>query len=89
MLVAAVMGMPPAQRLEPTAGFFQLGMDSMMSVLLQRALVETLSEPLPTTIVFDYPSVEALTNYLATTLPELAEATDLAGAGQVSLPGKG
>ncbi|MCU1694438.1 MAG: Phenolpthiocerol synthesis type-I polyketide synthase ppsC, partial [Mycobacterium sp.] len=66
MLVAAVMGLPPSQSLNPTADFFELGMDSLMNVLLQRALTETLGEVLPQSIVFDYPTVEELADYLVT-----------------------
>jgi phthiocerol/phenolphthiocerol synthesis type-I polyketide synthase B len=75
-LVAAVMGLASPHLLDPTAGFFQMGMDSLMSVTLQRALTETLGEVLPASVVFDYPTVEVLVGYLATILPELIEATD-------------
>jgi phthiocerol/phenolphthiocerol synthesis type-I polyketide synthase B len=37
-----------------------------MSVILQRALAETLGELLPQSVVFDYPTVEALADYVAT-----------------------
>jgi acyl transferase domain-containing protein len=66
VLVAAVMGLPSAQSLNPSTDFFDLGMDSLMSVILQRALAETLGELLPQTIVFDYPTVELLAGHLAT-----------------------
>ncbi|HXO56915.1 MAG TPA: acyl carrier protein, partial [Mycobacterium sp.] len=59
-----------------TAGFFQSGMDSLMSVTLQRALSDSLGETLPASVVFDYPTVEALSDYLASILPEVAEATE-------------
>ncbi|AWY74064.1 polyketide synthase [Mycobacterium tuberculosis] len=72
-LAATVMGMPPTEPLDPSAGFFQLGMDSLMSVTLQRALSESLGEFLPASLVFDYPTVYSLTDYLATVLPELLE----------------
>ena len=72
-LVASVMGLASPQLLDPSAGFFQFGMDSLMSVTLQRALVESLGEALPASVVFDYPTVEALVDYLATILPELIE----------------
>ena len=73
-LAAQVMGMPATETLDPSAGFFQLGMDSLMSVTLQRALSESLGEFLPASVVFDYPTVYSLTDYLATSLPELLEA---------------
>ena len=37
--VAAAMGLASPQLLDPSAGFFQSGMDSLMSVTLQRSLV--------------------------------------------------
>ncbi|KJX74690.1 beta-ketoacyl reductase, partial [Mycobacterium lepromatosis] len=72
-LAAKAMGMLPAEALDPSAGFFQLGMDSLMSVTLQRALSDSLGEFLPASVVFDYPTVYSLTDYLATILPELLE----------------
>ena len=53
-----------------------MGMDSLMSVTLQRALSETLGEVLPASVVFDYPTVDALVDYLATILSELIEVAD-------------
>ncbi|MBO0865190.1 MAG: SDR family NAD(P)-dependent oxidoreductase, partial [Mycobacterium sp.] len=74
--VAAAMGLASPQLLDPTAGFFQSGMDSLMSVTLQRSLSETLGEALPASVVFDYPTVESLADYLATILPELVEVAE-------------
>jgi phthiocerol/phenolphthiocerol synthesis type-I polyketide synthase B len=74
--VAAAMGLPSRQLLDPSAGFFQSGMDSLMSVTLQRVLSESLGEVLPASVVFDYPTVDALAGYLATILPELVEIAD-------------
>src|SRR5271165_2994142 len=67
------MGLASSQSLDPSAGFFQFGMDSLMSVTLQRSLSESLGEVLPASVVFDYPTIEALADYLATSLPELIE----------------
>ncbi len=74
--VASAMGLASQQLLDPSAGFFQSGMDSLMSVTLQRALSESLGEALPASVVFDYPTVDALAGYLATILPELVEVAD-------------
>jgi phthiocerol/phenolphthiocerol synthesis type-I polyketide synthase B len=68
------MGLSAAETLDASAGFFQLGMDSLMSVTLQRDLSETLGEELSPAVVFDYPTVERLADHLTTVLPELAEA---------------
>jgi phthiocerol/phenolphthiocerol synthesis type-I polyketide synthase B len=74
--VVAAMGLASPQLLDPSTGFFQSGMDSLMSVTLQRALSDSLGESLPASVVFDYPTVEALSDYLATILPELVEVAD-------------
>jgi phthiocerol/phenolphthiocerol synthesis type-I polyketide synthase B len=74
--VVAAMGLASSQLLDPSAGFFQSGMDSLMSVTLQRSLAESLGEVLPAAVMFDYPTVEALADYLATILPELVEVAD-------------
>jgi phthiocerol/phenolphthiocerol synthesis type-I polyketide synthase B len=74
--VVAAMGLASPHLLDPSVGFFQSGMDSLMSVTLQRSLAESLGEVLPAAVVFDYPTVEALADYLATILPELAEVAD-------------
>ena len=72
-LASAVMGLPPSEVLDPAAGFFQLGMDSLMSLTLSRSLSASLGAVLTPAVVFDYPSVESLSDYLATILPELAD----------------
>ncbi|WP_460353301.1 SDR family NAD(P)-dependent oxidoreductase [Mycobacterium sp. ZZG] len=77
--VAAAMGLASTHTLDPTVGFFQFGMDSLMSVTLQRSLSESLGEALPASVVFDYPTVEALTDYLATVLPEIIETAGTEG----------
>jgi phthiocerol/phenolphthiocerol synthesis type-I polyketide synthase B len=74
--VAAAMGLASPQLVDPRAGFFQFGMDSLMSVTLQRSLSESLGQMLPASVVFDYPTVEALAGYLASALPELADVAD-------------
>jgi phthiocerol/phenolphthiocerol synthesis type-I polyketide synthase B len=74
--VVSAVGLASAQLLDPSVGFFQSGMDSLMSVTLQRALSDSLGVVLPASVVFDYPTVEALTDYLATMLPELVEVAD-------------
>lgn len=75
-LVAEAMSLASPQFVDPSAGFFQFGMDSLMSVTLQRSLSESLGVPMPASVVFDYPTVVALSGYLATILPELIEATE-------------
>jgi phthiocerol/phenolphthiocerol synthesis type-I polyketide synthase B len=74
--VASVMGLASPHLLDRSAGFFQSGMDSLMTVTLQRALAESLGEELSAAVIFDYPTVDALVDYLATILPELVEVAE-------------
>ena len=70
-LVTKAMGLASVQLLNRSAGFFQLGMDSLTSVTLQRSLSESLGESLPSSVIFDYPTVAKLAHYVCTLLPEV------------------
>jgi NAD(P)-dependent dehydrogenase (short-subunit alcohol dehydrogenase family) len=61
-------------------GFFDAGMDSLMAIELRNRLCRDLDmpRPLPATVVFDYPSVDALAAFLARELvPMTAPETDV------------
>jgi hypothetical protein len=45
---------------------FELGMDSLMSIELKGRLEASVGQSLPSTLVFNYPTVNALAAYLAT-----------------------
>ncbi|GAA6617367.1 SDR family NAD(P)-dependent oxidoreductase [Scytonema sp. NUACC26] len=61
--VAKVLGINPSH-INLQQGFFSLGMDSLTSVELRNCLQISLKSSLPPTLTFDYPTVEALVNYL-------------------------
>ncbi len=63
-LASNLMGLPPAEILDPAAGFFQLGMDSLMSVTLQRSLGASLGITLPAAVIYEYPTIMSLTDAL-------------------------
>jgi acyl transferase domain-containing protein len=67
---ADVMRMPSPRALNPTHGFFQLGMDSLMSVQLHRRLAAGLRCELSQTAIYNHPTVERLTEHLLTLLHE-------------------
>ena len=51
----------------PEAGFFELGMDSLMAVELRNRVSRALGGevPIPNTLVFDYPDIARMARYLA------------------------
>ena len=59
----------------PKAGFTDLGMDSLMTLELKKRLEKSLQLTLPATVAFEYPSIEALTAYLAEELLPAAAPT--------------
>lgn len=63
--VARVLGLSATGTIDRRRGFFQMGMDSLTSAELRRRLESGLGRPLPSTLAFNYPSVEALARYLA------------------------
>jgi hypothetical protein len=73
--VAKVMGLTATQRLDPYRPLHEMGLDSLMSVEMRNALASGLHCPLPTTLLFDYPTIEALSAYLAGVV--LAEAASI------------
>ncbi len=63
-MASAVIGLSSDQSLDPQAGFFQLGMDSLMSVTLQRRLSASLGIALPAALIYEYPTISSLTDAL-------------------------
>jgi len=73
-----VLGMGEGGELDRHAGFFELGLDSLTALELKNVLQRELEITLPATLVFDYPTVDALLDYLAAQV--LPAATTLAVA---------
>ncbi|HEX7736850.1 MAG TPA: beta-ketoacyl synthase N-terminal-like domain-containing protein [Ktedonobacteraceae bacterium] len=75
-LVAAVLGYGPETPLDPLCGFWNLGMTSLMTVELHEQIQIATGRSLLPTLLFDYPSIEGVSNYLARefALPDLGGA---------------
>ncbi len=63
--VAATLGMTSSEQLEPRQRLFDTGIDSLMAVELKNRLESGLGISLRSTLVFDYPTVEALVKHLS------------------------
>ncbi|MBF0100076.1 MAG: SDR family NAD(P)-dependent oxidoreductase [Desulfobacterales bacterium] len=63
-LVASVLNIKSSHQIKVRQRLFDAGMDSLMAVELRNHLSIKLEKSLSATLVFDYPTVEALTDYL-------------------------
>jgi myxalamid-type polyketide synthase MxaE and MxaD len=62
--VAEVLGEDAGAEVAPDQGFFELGMDSVMSVSLRGRLERSLGVDLPATLAFEFPTTRALTRHV-------------------------
>jgi 3-oxoacyl-(acyl-carrier-protein) synthase/acyl carrier protein len=62
--VMSILGINDASVISTTQAISEFGLDSMMSVELRNDLQELVGTELSGTLLFDYPTIEALVNYL-------------------------
>ncbi|MDJ0754430.1 MAG: type I polyketide synthase [Ardenticatenaceae bacterium] len=62
--LAQTLGLATAEQIGSRERFFDLGLDSLMAIELKQQLEQGLGRTLRATLMFDYPMVEALTDYL-------------------------
>jgi NADPH:quinone reductase-like Zn-dependent oxidoreductase/acyl carrier protein len=62
------LGLDPARLIDPRTPLGELGLDSLLSVELRNALRSAIGVPLPATLLFDFPTIAALTAYLLSVL---------------------
>jgi acyl carrier protein len=66
--VAKVLGLDSGEALDVLAPFTNLGLDSLMAVELRNAIAAAMAQSLPASLVFDYPSIERLAEFMAAQL---------------------
>ncbi|NEQ77461.1 MAG: acyl carrier protein, partial [Okeania sp. SIO2C9] len=62
--VAQVLGISHPESIAMDTGFFDLGMDSLTFMELRNKLQSSLKRSLETTLVFDYPTINQLVDYM-------------------------
>ncbi|MEH2172822.1 type I polyketide synthase [Nostoc sp.] len=83
--IAKVLGLSNPQQVEPQQRLFDLGLDSLTAVELKNRLQTSLGYAMRSTLLFDYPTLAALLDYLAeNVIPlqplELSEEVDAVAA---------
>ncbi|MEO8804851.1 MAG: type I polyketide synthase, partial [Burkholderiaceae bacterium] len=58
------LGVDPSKPVDPRTPLGDLGLDSLLAVELRNTLGAALGQTLPATLLFDYPTIDALTDHL-------------------------
>ncbi|MEN8215012.1 MAG: type I polyketide synthase [Pseudomonadota bacterium] len=74
--IGKVARLRAVEQIQPRQRLFDLGLDSLMAVELKNSLQASLGQTLRATLVFDYPTLEALVNHLFHDVLELSEEPD-------------
>ncbi|MCB0209451.1 MAG: SDR family NAD(P)-dependent oxidoreductase [Anaerolineae bacterium] len=62
--IAKVLALRSPNQIDPRQSVFDLGLDSLMAVELRNQIATSLELALPSTLLFDYPTLETLADYL-------------------------
>lgn len=76
-----VFGLSPDYPIDQRQSFNELGLDSLMAVELRNALNNSVKSSLPATLLFDYPTMETLADYLIQDVLSLGVADSVADEG--------
>ena len=68
------LALDPDTSLSPKISLKEVGLNSLMAVELRNSLTRSVGRSLPATLLFDYPSVDALASYLMRVLELAGEA---------------
>ena len=76
--IAKIIGLSSPEQIDLQEGFSSIGIDSLMAVELSNQLKTSLGASIPSTLAFDYPTVDALVDYLDQELFSVEVATESA-----------
>ena len=63
-VAAQVLGFSSSSQVPLRKGLMDLGLDSLTAIELRNHLAKSLEQPLPSTLLFDYPTLDALSQYI-------------------------
>jgi NADPH:quinone reductase-like Zn-dependent oxidoreductase/SAM-dependent methyltransferase/acyl carrier protein len=80
------LGLDPTRPVDPRTPLGELGLDSLLAVELRNTLGTALGKALPATLLFDYPTLDALTEHILVSVLGVAEepAGDVAAGGKTA-----
>lgn len=85
--VAKVLGFGSGQPVDLQQGLFEMGLDSLMSIELKSRLEAGIEQSLPSTLIFNYPTITDLAGFLESKVAMLAMTTaDTQSNGEISSP---
>jgi acyl carrier protein len=82
--VAHVLHFESSEDVEPGARFRELGLDSLMAVEMKNSLETAFRVPLPTSIVFDHPSIPLLAQFIDQRLVPATKETESRAATEIA-----
>jgi acyl carrier protein len=80
--VGRALGIQALHTIDTGQGLFEMGMDSLMSVELKGRIESAVGTGLPSTLTFNYPTIDALADFLTGEVLAAPEAAEAAGAPQ-------
>ena len=69
-IAGRVLGADTGDGIDPATPLTELGLDSLMAVEMRNRLSSALGRPLPSTLLFNYPSLDALTTFVVKSFDE-------------------